>query len=76
MRDANDTARRAGQPSYLNDSLTRARYATTFPFSIFTSSFETSAMRRSRNDLLAVSIALFAASSQDVVLAPMIYVTR
>jgi hypothetical protein len=40
------------------------------------SSFEISATRRSRNDLPAVSTALFAASSHDTVLVPMISVTR
>jgi hypothetical protein len=60
----------------LKDSETRARYATTLPFSIFMSSFETSAIRRSRSDFAAVSTAFFAASSHDVALVPMISVTR
>src|SRR6202022_4655670 len=37
-------------PSYLNDTFTLARYPETLPFSIVTSSSETSATRRSRND--------------------------
>src|SRR5262245_59799935 len=79
-----DDARRAvqgrgtheDQGSYLNDSCSRARYATTLPPSILTSSFDTSAIRRSRNDELAVETALFAASSHDFVLTPMTSITR
>src|SRR5207237_8236928 len=52
------------------------RYATTLPSSIFTSSFDTSAIRRSRNDLLAVATALDAASSHDCVLVPITSITR
>jgi hypothetical protein len=37
---------------------------------------ETSAMRRSRNVLLAVATAFFAASSHDTLLVPMTSVTR
>src|SRR5258705_135374 len=64
------------QASYLNDKDTLARYATTLPSSIFMSSLQTSATRRSRNDLAAVSTAPFAASSQEIGLVPMISVTR
>ena len=64
------------QASYLKDSETRARYATTLPSSTFMSSLLTSATRRSRNDFAAVSTALVAASPQDTVLVPMISVTR
>lgn len=64
------------QASYLNDSETRARKATTLPSSIFMSSFSISATRKSRSELAAVSTALRAASSHDFVLVPMISVTR
>src|SRR5262245_15793719 len=49
------------QASYLKDSETRARYATTLPPSTFMSSLLTSAMRKSRSDFAAVSTALLAA---------------
>ena len=45
------------QPSYLNDNCSRVRYASTLPPSILTSSLVTSATRRSRSDLPAVSTA-------------------
>jgi hypothetical protein len=64
------------QASYLNESETFARYATTLPPSIFKSSLLTSATRRSRSDAAAVSTAVLAASSQEVALVPMISVTR
>jgi hypothetical protein len=47
------------------------RKAVTLPASTFMSIFTTSAMRRSRSVLAAVSTALAAASSQDFVLVPM-----
>jgi len=58
------------QASYLNESETFARYATTLPPSIFKSSLLTSATRRSRSDAAAVSTAVLAASSQEVALVP------
>src|SRR5467141_2977114 len=58
------------QLSYLKDSITRARYACTLPSSTFMSNFTTSATRRSRSVLAAVSTAFLAASSQDFVLVP------
>src|SRR5215470_1957505 len=64
------------QASYLNESWTRARNATALPPSTFMSSLETSAMRRSRSDLLAVWTAFFAASSHDVWLVPITSMTR
>src|SRR5262245_10932906 len=64
------------RPSYLKESWTRVRKATTFPPSTLMSILATSAMRRSRSDLEAVSTALRAASSQDVVLVPMTSITR
>src|ERR1700737_536892 len=48
----------------------------TFPSSTLTSSFETSAMRRSRSDLPAVSTAFLVASSQDDSLVPMTSMIR
>src|SRR3981081_4415112 len=54
------------QASYLKDTRTRVRNATTLPPSTFMSIFTTSAMRRSRRLLAAVSPALVAASSQDL----------
>ena len=63
-------AARNDQGTYLNDSETRARYATTLPSSTFMSSFVTSAMRRSRSVFAAVDTAVLAASSQDMVLVP------
>ena len=56
--------------SYLNESSTRVRYATTLPSSTFMSIFTTSAMRRSRRDFAAAATAFIAASSQDFVLVP------
>src|SRR6185437_9130237 len=73
---ARSAGQRASQPSYLNESCSRVRYASTLPFSILTSSFVTSAIRRSRSDLLAVSTALRAASSHDVSLLPTTSMTR
>src|SRR5438105_5342961 len=64
------------QASYLNESDTRARYATTLPSSTFMSSCETSATRSSRSVLAAVSTADLAACSQDTGLVPMISVMR
>src|SRR5271157_6446769 len=64
-------ARPSSQPSYLNDSSTRVRYSFTLPPSTFISIFTTSAIRRSRRVWAAVSTAVFAASSQDLVLVPM-----
>jgi hypothetical protein len=52
--------------SYLNDSASLVRNATTFPCSTFKSIFVTSATRRSLSDLAAVSTARVAASSHDV----------
>ena len=66
-------ARRARSPtqaSYLKDSSTRVRKATTFPFSTFMSCLTTSAMRRSRRVAAAAATALAAASSQDLGLVP------
>src|SRR5262249_4256846 len=57
-------------PSYLNDTLTLALYALTCPSSICRSSSETSAIRRSRNDLAAWDTATLAAFSQDSSLVP------
>jgi hypothetical protein len=73
--NAMPTAQRAAisvqEPSYLNDSLTFARYASTFPFaSSCRSSSTISATRRSRRDLEACSTALAAAFSQDSLLVP------
>jgi hypothetical protein len=51
------------QLPYLNDSCTRARYASTLPFLIVTSSFTISATRRSRSFPPAVSTAFLAVSS-------------
>ncbi len=51
-------------PPYLNERLTLARYATTFPSSTFISNFEISAIRRSLRLFAAVSTARLAASSQ------------
>jgi hypothetical protein len=66
-----DVARDDQPPSsYLNDTLTLALYADTLPFSIETSSSETSATRRSRSDCDAVVTALDTACSQDSVLVP------
>ena len=65
----------AFQLPYLKDSCNRVRYSSTLPFSIFTSVFTTSAMRRSRSVPEAVSTAFFAASSQDFVLVPITSVT-
>src|SRR5207249_5866753 len=66
---------RPDQPSYLKDSCNRVRYSITLPSSIFTSSFTTSAMRRSRSVPAAVWTALLAASSQDCALVPITSVT-
>lgn len=52
-------------PSYLNDTLTLARYASTCPFSIWRSSSATSAMRTSRSEWAARVTAALAAFSQD-----------
>ena len=75
QRSQPDPWRKARQDSYLNESCIRARYAT-LPPSIFMSSFVTSAMRRSRSDLLATPTARFAASSHDVGLVPITSMTR
>src|SRR5215831_1169701 len=64
------------QASYLNESWTRARNATALPPSTFMSSLDTSAMRRSRSDLLAVVTAFLTASSHEVALVPMTSMTR
>jgi len=56
--------------SYLNESANLVRYATTFPLSIFKSIFVTSATRKSRKLLDAVSTAFLAASSQETLLVP------
>ena len=50
--------------SYLKDRATRVRNAVTFPLSTFISILVTSATRRSRSELAAVSTALRPASSQ------------
>ena len=63
------------QPSYLKDSKTRVRYSLILPFSTFMSILTTSAMRKSRTVLAAVSTALPAASSHDCVLVPMTSMT-
>ena len=55
------------QTSYLKDNETFARKATTLPPSIFMSSLVTSATRRSRSDLAAVSTAVFAASETHLI---------
>src|ERR1043165_6691834 len=59
-----------GYASYLNESETRVRNATTFPSSTFMSILATSAIRRSRSDLAAVLTACRPASSQEVSLTP------
>src|ERR1700751_2781055 len=56
--------------SYLNDKATRVRNAVTFPFSTFISIFTTSATRKSRIEVAAVSTACRPASSQEVALSP------
>jgi hypothetical protein len=60
----------------LNDNVTLARKAETLPFSTVMSSLLTSATRRSRYVFAAVCTAFLAASSQEVLLLPMISVTR
>jgi hypothetical protein len=64
------------QSSYLKDRLSRTRKALIRPSSIVTSCLTTSASRRSRKELAAVSTAVRAASSQDSWLVPMTSVTR
>jgi tripartite-type tricarboxylate transporter receptor subunit TctC len=56
---------RPAYASYLNDSASLVRNATTFPSSTFKSIFVTSATRRSLSDLAAVSTARVAASSHE-----------
>ena len=58
------------QASYLKESATRVRNAVTFPPSTFMSILTTSATRRSRIQLAAISTARRPASSQDVLLSP------
>jgi hypothetical protein len=62
--------RKTCQASYLNERATRVRNAVTFPFSTFMSIFTTSAKRRSRIEVAAVSTARRPASSHDVLLSP------
>src|ERR1700730_7918141 len=57
-------------PSYLKDTLTFARYASTLPSLSCISNSDTSATLKSRNVLLARLIAAEAAFSQDSVLVP------
>src|SRR5258708_37592940 len=57
-------------PSYLNETLTFARYALTTPFSITRSSCATSATRRSHSVSEALVTAAAAAFSQLSVLVP------
>src|SRR5580704_13437601 len=57
-------------PSYLKETFTLARYALTFPSSSWRSSSATSAIRRSRNDALALATAALAAFSHDSPLVP------
>src|SRR5262249_57207883 len=64
------------QLSYLNESATRVRKAVTFPLSTFISILVTSAMRRSRSELAAVSTATRPASSQDFSLTPTTSIMR
>src|SRR5437773_10734797 len=66
----------AGGASYLKETLSRTRYLVTLPFSMVMSCRTTSATRRSRRDFDAVSTALLAAASQDVLLVPTSSVTR
>ena len=56
--------------SYLNDTLIRARYASTLPFLSCTSSLTTSATLKSLKVLLARVMAAAVAFSQDSVLVP------
>jgi hypothetical protein len=58
------------QASYLKESETRVRNAETFPLSTLMSIFVTSATRKSRSDVAAVSTARRPASSHDVLLTP------
>src|SRR5262249_8180112 len=58
------------QASYLNDSDTRVRNATTLPSSTLMSIFVTSATRKSRSEPAAVCTAFRPASSHDVWLTP------
>ena len=55
--------------SYLNDSDTRARYATTLPPSTFMSSFETSAIYRSIFDVVRDFLHEESLGADDKVLA-------
>src|SRR5262249_17062825 len=64
------------QSPYLNDTFRRARYDVTLPFSMVTSSRETSPTRRSRSVLPAVCTAFLTASSHDTLLVPTRSVTR
>src|SRR5258708_24567526 len=59
------------QLSYLKDNCKRVRYSKTLPFSIFTSIFTTSAMRRSRSVLEAVLPPFFSPSFPDCALVPL-----
>jgi hypothetical protein len=78
-----DAIRRSGfflisyqSASYLKDRATRVRNAVTFPLSTFISILVTSATRRSRSELAAVSTALRPASSQDSSLTPTTSIMR
>jgi hypothetical protein len=62
--------RSSDQDSYLNESATRVRNASTFPFSTLMSILVTSATRRSRSEPAAVSTARRPASSHDCSLTP------
>ena len=76
-RRVSSAARRRQSPeSYLNEIPSRTRKFTTPPSPIVTSWRTTSATRRSRTVLAAVSTATRAAASHDSLLTPMTSVTR
>ena len=74
--DRSGAALKRDHDSYLNDSATRVRKAVTLPSSTFMSIWVTSATRRSRSELAAVSTARRPASSHDFSLTPTTSTTR